>query len=435
MAMTLNNIGQEELVTIITAVRNGDPFIEDAIQSVFKQSYTNVEYFVIDGASTDQTNEIVKKYESKIHWYISEKDNGLADAWNKGIARASGKYIALLNADDFYDVDFILRSVEKLRSNPNCVTFGTTVLIDPKTGFSQVNRPYFSKEKIGKGFGFLHTSCVVPMLVYRAVGGFDTQYKIGMDTDFLLRCLNNNINLVESKAVNYMREGGISGREVIKSRDEYRKSLRSHGFYDSHWVQDMIQVCNLRIQSIVGSSLKAKVLSQLRFFLLFCFTAFYNNCSSHSLRRLLLKKTGTTIGFRSLIHPRAKFFSFGRIKIGNGTIICSDCYIDNRNAVTIGNDVMIAHGCRIYTTGHALDCPYFRGIGKPVTIGNRAVLFANATLMPGVTIGEGSVVLSNAVVTRDVEPYDVVGGNPARRLRVRSKDLRYCLDYAEYFAI
>ncbi len=97
---------------------------------------------------------------------------------------------------------------------------------------------------------------------------------------------------------------------------------------------------------------------------------------------------------------------------------------------------MIAHGARIYTTGHVIDCPYFRGFGRCVHIADRAVLFANVSVMPGVTIGEGRCRSSTRCgYSRRCPPYTVVGGNPARELRGRATDLRYRLDYSDYFTL
>ena len=90
------------LITIVTVVKNSEQTIEKCIQSVLEQKYDNFEYIVIDGGSTDKTKEILEKYKKKIHKVISEKDNGIWDAMNKGLNLASGDIIGFLNADDYY---------------------------------------------------------------------------------------------------------------------------------------------------------------------------------------------------------------------------------------------------------------------------------------------------------------------------------------------
>ena len=109
-------------ISIITVVWNNAKTIKDAINSVLNQSYKDVEYIVIDGASTDGTIEIVKSYGDRIK-FISEKDNGLYDAMNKGIWLATGDVVGILNSDDFYASDKILQIVadEFLKSNADSV--------------------------------------------------------------------------------------------------------------------------------------------------------------------------------------------------------------------------------------------------------------------------------------------------------------------------
>jgi glycosyltransferase involved in cell wall biosynthesis len=97
------NIEENQLrISVITVVYNGVSAIEKTIQSVIGQSYKNVEYIIIDGASTDGTTDIIKKYSDKINYWISEKDNGIYDAMNKGIAAAKGNWIVFINCGDFF---------------------------------------------------------------------------------------------------------------------------------------------------------------------------------------------------------------------------------------------------------------------------------------------------------------------------------------------
>ena len=89
-------------VSIITVVFNGAQYIEQTIKSVINQDYNNIEYIIIDGGSTDGTQEIIKKYEKDIAFWISEKDTGIYSAMNKGWRKSTGDIIAMLNADDYY---------------------------------------------------------------------------------------------------------------------------------------------------------------------------------------------------------------------------------------------------------------------------------------------------------------------------------------------
>ena len=92
-------------ITIITVVKNGEKYLEKNIKSLINQSYQNYEHIIIDGLSKDKSLEIAKKYKDKIYKIISEKDNGIYDAMNKGIKNATGDIIGILNSDDHYNVD------------------------------------------------------------------------------------------------------------------------------------------------------------------------------------------------------------------------------------------------------------------------------------------------------------------------------------------
>src|SRR6187399_1640486 len=99
------------LVSIITVAYNADPFIEKTIQSVLSQTYSPIEYIIIDGGSTDNTVNIIKGYSNRIAYWCSEKDNGISDAFNKGLSKATGDIIGIINADDWYENDTVERVV------------------------------------------------------------------------------------------------------------------------------------------------------------------------------------------------------------------------------------------------------------------------------------------------------------------------------------
>lgn len=100
-------------ISIITVVWNNVKTIKDAIDSVLGQTYKNIEYIIIDGASTDGTVEVVQSYGDKISKFISEKDKGLYDAMNKGLSFATGNIIGILNSDDFYINEFVIEKIVK----------------------------------------------------------------------------------------------------------------------------------------------------------------------------------------------------------------------------------------------------------------------------------------------------------------------------------
>ena len=154
------------------------------------------------------------------------------------------------------------------------------------------------------------------------------------------------------------------------------------------------------------------------------------------LRNWYLRLFGIRIGGgKSCIHRGCKFFHVGKMSVGQNTVINFGCYLDNRRGITIGNNVGIAHNTKIYTLGHDLNDSQFKTKGAPVSIEDNVFIFSNALIMPGITIGEGAIVLAGSVVTKDVEPWTIVGGNPARKIRDRGHDVDYKQIYRYWFAL
>ena len=152
------------------------------------------------------------------------------------------------------------------------------------------------------------------------------------------------------------------------------------------------------------------------------------------LRRGLYVLCRFDIAPSATIQGGVRFFHVGRLTVGAHSLINRGVYLDNRAGIAIGSNVSIAHDVRIYTMGHDVHDATFATVGKPVTIGDRAVLFAGAMVMPGVTLGDGAVVMAGSVVTKSVPPMRMVGGNPARDIGPREGTPAYTLDRRYWFA-
>ena len=153
-------------------------------------------------------------------------------------------------------------------------------------------------------------------------------------------------------------------------------------------------------------------------------------------RGAILRLCGWRLGRRVAIHRGVRVTSLRRgSQIGARSVINHGVLLDNRRGLNIGKNVSIAHDCSLYTLGHDIDAPGFDTKGGCINIGDHAVLFAKVAVMPGVSLGRGSVCYPCAVVVRDVGPFEVVGGNPAQVLRKRSTDLGYELDYRVWLGI
>ncbi len=167
---------------------------------------------------------------------------------------------------------------------------------------------------------------------------------------------------------------------------------------------------------------------------------------SHTIRLFFYRYIfRVTIGKDSSIHWRAQFNQPAGVSIGHNTIIGNDAFLDGRAKqflkyrkehgfpLTIGNNVSIAGEVRIYTMEHDIQSQDFSESGGPVVIEDYVVIGSRVTILPGVTIKKGAVIASGAVVTKDVEPYTVVGGVPAVFIKNRTKDLTYTLKFARLF--
>lgn len=180
---------------------------------------------------------------------------------------------------------------------------------------------------------------------------------------------------------------------------------------------------------------KRHILLQGKFFIVAVVNATYSMLPFFFLRKLLLRAAGIRMGTTSYIHRGVRFFHIGGVSIGNNSVVNFNCYLDNRRGIVIGHNVGIANNTKIYTLGHDLNDPEFKTKGAPVRIEDNVFVFSNCLIMPGVTIGEGAVCLAGSVVTKNVDPYTVVGGNPAKFIKNRSRDIQYKNDYGYWFAL
>lgn len=169
-------------VSIITAVYNGEKTIEKTIQSVINQTYPNIEYIIIDAKSKDKTLEIVDKYRSHIKEVVSEKDKGIADAFNKGIALATGDIIGLINADDWYEPNAVALAVEYMAHAD--ITYGKMNIWKGDHLEYAVDANH---ELLMNEMSINHPTTFVKKSLYDQYGCFQLNFKCAMDYDVLLR--------------------------------------------------------------------------------------------------------------------------------------------------------------------------------------------------------------------------------------------------------
>jgi glycosyltransferase len=222
-------------ITIITATYNSAAHIARCLASVNKQTYPNIEHIIIDGASTDNTLEIIKTTENRVAQLISEPDHGIYDAINKGSALANGEIIGLLHSDDIFANESVIAKIAHEFENKNIGgIFGNLVIINKngKTLRKWRDRP-FNKNKYKFGWMPAHPTLFLRKEVFEKYGPYNTNYKIAGDYAFLLRILKDNkikFNYV-SIDITVMRAGGASSKNLrslwLKSNEDY-KALTSN---------------------------------------------------------------------------------------------------------------------------------------------------------------------------------------------------------------
>lgn len=226
-------------VSIITVVLNSEKTISDTIISIINQTYPEIEYIVVDGCSTDATLEILKMYENNIDLLISENDEGLYDAMNKGIKLATGDIIALLNSDDiYYDNNVIEKVVETFRNNQGLdIVYGDLIYVKE----SEINKIVRKWTSIPYSELFFNTGNVPPhptlfirKKVYDQISLFNLDFKLAADYEFMFRLFKKNSfsSIYLPEIFVRMRLGGVtsnSWKNRIKQNIEILRAWKLNG--------------------------------------------------------------------------------------------------------------------------------------------------------------------------------------------------------------
>jgi glycosyltransferase len=225
-------------ISLITTCYNRASTIESAIQSVLSQSYGDVEYIIIDGASSDGSLEIINRYAGRVAHIVSEPDSGMYEAINKGIRLATGDIIGLLHSDDvFYSPTVLSKIADTFGQTHADIVYGNGIFVDPDNP-DKIVRNWISgtyqPEKVKQGWLPLHPTVYVRREIFSQCGLYDESYKIAADSDMLVRLLYdyrfNVIYLNEYTVRMFM--GGLSTSlksQLAKWKEDIRM-YRSHGF-------------------------------------------------------------------------------------------------------------------------------------------------------------------------------------------------------------
>tara|TARA_B100001540_G_scaffold315403_1_gene342572 strand:+ start:669 stop:1478 length:810 start_codon:yes stop_codon:yes gene_type:complete len=216
----------EPLITIITVVLNNEKYLQECLDSLHNQKYKNYEHIIIDGGSNDKTIDILKKNENKIDFWISEKDQGIYDAFNKGMKLANGDFIGFLNSDDIYysenTLNYVLEAFEK-NKNINFI-FGP---VKKHWALLHGYKPW--KIHFTWGFYTSHsTGFFIKSKSAEEIGEYNLKYKYSSDYDYFFRMIVHKkfkgIGVSKDKIFGIFRRGGFSSR--VKFLDHFKEEIR-----------------------------------------------------------------------------------------------------------------------------------------------------------------------------------------------------------------
>lgn len=229
-------------VSIITITYNSAETVEDTIRSVASQTYPSVEYVMVDGLSKDATLDIAKKYASTISKHISEKDKGIYDAMNKGVALASGDIIGILNSDDFYADENVIKDIVEVFEKTGADAVYADLLYVHRDNTSKVVRrweagPYKAGQFL-KGWMPPHPTFFVKKSIYDKWGAYNLSLRSAADYELMLRFIHKHHISVAylPRVITHMRTGGQSNvtlRNRIKANMEDRAAWRMNGLKPS----------------------------------------------------------------------------------------------------------------------------------------------------------------------------------------------------------
>ncbi len=223
----LKMINTNYKVSIITVVYNGAETIEQTIQSVLHQSYKNIEYIIVDGLSTDGTQQIIEKYAQDISYYISERDDGLYYAMNKGIEKATGDIIGIINSDDWYAENAVEDVVECFQKSDVELVYGKVAKISEEHRVRITQRDPL--ESMWYEMPVSHPSVFVKKDVYDRLGVFDVNYHVASDYELMLRFYTEKVKFgYVDKVISYFREGGTTTKRTKENRTEVYKISMSY---------------------------------------------------------------------------------------------------------------------------------------------------------------------------------------------------------------
>lgn len=215
-------MGNDVLVSIVTPCYNSEKTIRQTLDCMVRQTYQNYEYIIVDGASTDATMEIISQYRCRFGGklkVVSEPDNGIYDAMNKGISMASGQVVGIVNSDDYYENDAIENIVAAMTDEKYQILYGFLRCLD---GDREIKVELYHHNNLVHKM-ITHPTCFVTKPVYEDYGMYDTSYRSSADYEFMLRVYDRGgVSFIPVyKIISNLRYGGMSHSEI-----GYRETIK-----------------------------------------------------------------------------------------------------------------------------------------------------------------------------------------------------------------
>lgn len=211
----------DKVLSVITVTFNSGKTLQRTIDSIRNQADSRIEYIIIDGKSQDETLTIIKKNLDVVTNWISEKDKGIYDAMNKGIQISTGKYIAFMNSDDWYEKDVLGKVLPILEKSEAEVVYGDTNIWSGETHIGRRIADEIQTGKIPLRMPFSHQSCFVLSSVMRELGGFSPEYKLVADFKMIISIIKNPKANIERLpfAVSGFSVGGASSNIMMSAKE------------------------------------------------------------------------------------------------------------------------------------------------------------------------------------------------------------------------
>lgn len=239
-------------ISIVTICRNAEHCLSRAIESVIASGYPNLQYVVVDGQSTDGTLAVIEKYSAFIDRFVSEPDDGISDAMNKGISLSDGTFHYLLHADDILQPG-ALHLLAKAATKTSQVVCGN-VRVNDGIKTIRVFRPV--PKKLSEKMSIPHMGCIVRKDAWSSVGGYDTRRRVAMDHLFFLKIAQQfgeqSFAIVDTLVAEYSL-GGVSDRRIFEGFSEVRANLVEMG-YNSVWAQ--YAFAKLCLKALIASAVR-----------------------------------------------------------------------------------------------------------------------------------------------------------------------------------